>query len=177
LTNDAQMCHLMPMPLKASESTILFVPKALGFIWPGYPLWRVLTVDVMSARQQLPIQRATRASEGVHYLLLAICLAVAIVSAARSCVFAVEVEILYWMYWGGFVCVYASAPYMIRLGKLTKWVSLDWTTAIFFVTHWVMAWHGLWIAWSAYDHVFAHMPCGTFHAFIGFVPCDPSEIF
>jgi hypothetical protein len=40
-----------------------------------------------------------------------------------------------------------------------------------------MAYHGIWFAWSAYDQVFAHMPCGTFHAFIGFVLCDPSETF
>jgi hypothetical protein len=51
---------------------------------------------------------------------LAICLATVIISAAGSCVFAIEVEILYWMYWGGFVCVYASAPCIIRLGSLKK---------------------------------------------------------
>lgn len=105
---------------------------------------------------------------------LAICLAVLISSSTKSCVFGIEIEVLYWMYWGGFVCVFGTAPCSIRLGTFSKWVSLNWTGAILFATHWVMTYHGIWFIWHAYDQIFSRMPCGTYHFFLAPV-LDPSK--
>ncbi|OAF98788.1 uncharacterized protein CC84DRAFT_1223533 [Paraphaeosphaeria sporulosa] len=107
---------------------------------------------------------------------LAICLATLIASTRKSCVFSVEIEILYWMYWGGYVCVFGSAPCSIRLGTVSRWVMTDWTGAILFTTHWIMTYHGIWFITWGYDQAFSRMPCGTYHFFL--IPVlDPSVGF
>ena len=114
----------------------------------------------------------------IAYLIfsLAICLATIISSFAQACVFSIEIEIMYWMYWGGYVCVFAAAPCPVRLGSDIKWIKLDWITAILFTTHLLMIYHGIWFAFDAYDQVFSRMPCGTYHFFL-FPILDPSEGF
>ena len=107
---------------------------------------------------------------------LAVCIAIMISSFAVTCVFGIEIEILYWMYWGGFMCVFASSPSSTRLGSEAKWVVLDWVTVIQFITHMLMTYHGIMFVWYAYDQLFSRMPCGTYQFF--FVPVlDPSESF
>ena len=107
---------------------------------------------------------------------LAICLATIIASFAEACVFSIEIEIIYWMYWGGYMCVFASAPCPVRLGSEMKWIKIDWTTVILFTTHALMIYHGIWFSWYAYDRAFSRMPCGTYHFFF-FPFLDPSEGF
>ena len=107
---------------------------------------------------------------------LAICIATLVSTFTKACIFGIEIEILYWMYWGGFVCVFASSPSPIKLGSKIEWIGLDWITAILFVKHMLMTYHGIWFIWSAYDQVFSRMPCGTYQFFL--VPMlDPSEGF
>ena len=106
----------------------------------------------------------------------AICLVTIITSFANACIFSIEIEIMYWMYWGGYVCVFALAPCQIRLGSETKWIKLDWSTVIIFTTHALMLYHGVWFIWHAYDQVFSRMPCGTYHFFF-FPILDPSQGF
>ena len=80
------------------------------------------------------------------------------------------------MYWGGFLCVFATSPSSSRLGSGVKWIGLDILTAIQFTTHALMTYHGVWFIWYAYDQVFARMPCGTYHFY--FAPLlDPSPSF
>lgn len=105
-----------------------------------------------------------------------LCLATFIKSFAKDCVFSIEIEIMYWMYWGGFVCVFASAPCPAQLGSEMKWIKLNWTDGILFTTHILMTYHGIWFVLYAYDQVFSRMPCGTYQFFL--VPMlDPSESF
>ena len=107
---------------------------------------------------------------------MAICLATIILSFVQPCTFSIEIEIMYWMYWGGYVCVFASAPCSVRLGSDAKWIKLDWTTIIMFTTHVLMIYHGAWFVIYAYDQIFSRMPCGTYHFFL--LPIlDPSEVF
>ena len=107
---------------------------------------------------------------------LAICLATIISSFVKNCVFSIEIEIMYWMYWGGYVCVFGSAPCRVRLGSEMKWIKLDWTTMILLTTHALMIYDGAWFVCYAYDQVFSRMPCGTYHFF--FLPVlDPSQGF
>ncbi|KAL8668990.1 MAG: hypothetical protein Q9168_006404 [Polycauliona sp. 1 TL-2023] len=99
-----------------------------------------------------------------------------IASFAKTCTFSIEIEIMYWMYWGGYLCVFGTAPCSIRLGSAIEWVKVDWRTAFLFTTHALMYYHGIWFNWYAYDQVFSRVPCGTYHFFL--VPLlDPSEVF
>lgn len=93
---------------------------------------------------------------------IGMCIVAFVATIADYCIFSIEVEILYWMYWGGFACVYASAPSRTRLGGQAKWVSLDWNTATRYTLHILMAYHGVWFSWWGYDQFFARMPCGTY---------------
>ncbi|KAF2786711.1 hypothetical protein K505DRAFT_259300, partial [Melanomma pulvis-pyrius CBS 109.77] len=51
---------------------------------------------------------------------MAICLATLIANSTKSCIFSIEIEVLYWMYWGSFICVFGSAPCSIRLSMVSK---------------------------------------------------------
>ena len=51
---------------------------------------------------------------------MVLCLATFVASFLTSCVFAVEVEILYWIYWGGVLSVYAFSPSSTRLGSTAQ---------------------------------------------------------
>ncbi|KAJ9604870.1 hypothetical protein H2200_010985 [Cladophialophora chaetospira] len=107
---------------------------------------------------------------------LGICIMTVALAFIKACVFAIEIEILYWMYWGGFVCAFASSPCQVKLGSKVKWVGLHWSTVILYLTHMLMTYHAIWFVWYAYDHVFSRSPCGTYHYFI--LPMrDPSERF
>lgn len=107
---------------------------------------------------------------------LAVCIATIVSSVAVTCVFSIEVEVLHWMYWGGFLSVFATSPSSTQLGSGVKWVGLDILTAIQFTTHALMTYHGVWFIWYAYDQVFARMPCGTYHFYIAPL-LDPSPSF
>lgn len=108
---------------------------------------------------------------------VALCVAAYVSSFSGLCVFGIEIEVLYWLYWGGVVCVFASSPSRTRLQtKTSKWIGLNWSTAIQYATNIIMVYHGIWFVWHAYDQVFARMPCGTYQFF--FVPVlDPSKAF
>lgn len=107
---------------------------------------------------------------------LAVCTATMISTFAVTCVFGIEIQVLYWMYWGGFLCVFALSPSETRLGPEAKWAKLDWVSVIHFIMHMLMTYHGIWFIWHAYDQVFSRMPCGTYQFF--FVPVlDPSKSF
>ncbi|CAG7558349.1 unnamed protein product [Fusarium equiseti] len=104
---------------------------------------------------------------------IAMCIVALMASIADYCVFDIEIEILYWLYWGGFACVWASAPDRTRLKGQEKWVRLSWNRAIRYTTHAFMAYHGLWFSFWGYDQTFARMPCGTYQ-FIFAKFLDPS---
>nr|CEG05498.1 unnamed protein product [Fusarium clavum] len=120
----------------------------------------------------LPDTRQTFRSTWLIFSM-AMCVLAFVASFASYCTFSVEMEILYWMYWGGFACVYASAPCQIRLGGGARWVGLNWDNTIRYTMHTLMAYHGLWFSWWGYDQVFARLPCGTYH-FILAKFLDPS---
>ena len=50
----------------------------------------------------------------------AICLATIIASSVKACVFSIEIEVLYWIYWGGYICVFGSAPCPVKLRSEMK---------------------------------------------------------
>lgn len=103
----------------------------------------------------------------------AICILAFAASIADHCIFGIEIEVLYWLYWGGLACVCASAPSQTRLAGQKRWVGLDWDIAIHYTMHTFMACHGMWFSWWGYDQVFARLPCGTYQ-FIFAKFLDPS---
>lgn len=86
---------------------------------------------------------------------LAVSLATSVASFAQTCTFAIEIEVLYWMYWGGYVTVFGTAPCPIRMVGRIQWAKLQWTSTIIYLTHMAMTYHGIWYAWHAYDRSFA----------------------
>ncbi|RBR08455.1 uncharacterized protein FIESC28_10255 [Fusarium coffeatum] len=120
------------------------------------------------------LPNAQQISRGTWLIFsIAMCIIVFVASFTHSCVFGIEMEILYWIYWGGFACVYASAPGRIRLGVQANQVGRNWDKAIRYTMHTLMASHGIWFNWRGYDQVFARMPCGTYQ-FIFAKFLDPS---
>ncbi|KAI1213362.1 uncharacterized protein F4807DRAFT_261644 [Annulohypoxylon truncatum] len=107
---------------------------------------------------------------------LAICTATFVSSFDEACIFGIEIEILYWFYWGGSLCVFAFSPNEVPLGDHAQWIGLEWHRAIQYLTHIMMAYHGIFYCFYGYDQFFARMPCGTYHFF--FAPVlDPSKSF
>ena len=41
---------------------------------------------------------------------ISICAATFVLSFTGTSIFSIEIEILYWMYWGGYMCVFVSSP-------------------------------------------------------------------
>ncbi|KAG8530599.1 uncharacterized protein KY384_004637 [Bacidia gigantensis] len=107
---------------------------------------------------------------------LAICIATITSTFIASCTFAIEIEIFYWMYWGGVFCVFMSSPSSKRLGSTIAWIRLHWTTAIYSTTHILMLYHGIFYIYYGYDQTFSRMPCGTYHFFLAPMK-DPSRSF
>ena len=108
---------------------------------------------------------------------IALCAAAYESTFTERCVFGIEIEILYWLYWGGLICVSASSPSRTRLTiKRGEWIGLDWRTAIQYTTNVLMAYHTIWFVWLAYDRVFSRMPCGTYQ-FLFMPVLDPSKTF
>ncbi|KAM7194905.1 hypothetical protein V8F20_007770 [Naviculisporaceae sp. PSN 640] len=118
-------------------------------------------------------------AQGVYLIFsTSLCIATCVLSfPGESCTFGIEIEVLYWLYWGGIFAVFVSSPSQTRLHtKKPKWIGLDWVTAIQYTTNILMIYHGLWFVQHAYDQVFARMPCGTYQFFV--VPVlDPSLTF
>ncbi|KAK5050489.1 hypothetical protein LTR84_003770 [Exophiala bonariae] len=105
---------------------------------------------------------------------MAICIATIVATFTARCTFSIEIEISYWMYWGGYFCVFGSAPDAITVTRASRWVKLNWTATVLFIQHMVMLYHGIWFVWCGYDQVFARMPCGTYQ-FLLAPMLDPSQ--
>lgn len=107
---------------------------------------------------------------------LAMCIATFVSTFQSTCVFAVEIEVIHWMFWGGSVCVFISTPDLAKFRPTKTWMKLSWVLVIQFYTNMLMTYHGLWFILYAYDHVFTKMPCGT-HQFFIVRTIDPSRSF
>ena len=103
---------------------------------------------------------------------LTVCITTFVLTFTADCTFATEIDILYWSYWGGFLCVFATSPSLTRVGSKPQWAGLDWVTAINYTLHVLMFYHAIYNWVRGYSR-FARMPCGTFHFFLAPV-LDPS---
>jgi hypothetical protein len=123
------------------------------------------------------LQKSGKELQKVYLIFsFSLCVATYAMSFAGSCVFETEIELLYWLFWGGFMVVFAFCPSQTRLGAKPKWVGLDWSTALHYITTALMAYHMTWFIWYGYDRALTRLPCGTYHFF--FAPLvDPSETF
>ena len=125
----------------------------------------------------LPYQR-----KPLRVIYLAYALAVAVATYALTltgiCTFTAEIEVLYWTYWGGFICVFASSPSYTRLSLSIpgKWIGLDWMSGINCTLHVLMLYHGGFYWHYGHDSTFVRMPCGTYHFCLAPM-LDPSKVF
>ena len=107
---------------------------------------------------------------------LGLCIATLVFTFSTACTFAIEIEILYWAYWGGHLCVFVTSPSYTRLGSKVKWIRLDWMTGINYLLHVLMFYHSTFFWHYGYDQFFSRMPCGTYHFFFAAL-LDPSKSF
>ncbi|ETS86942.1 hypothetical protein PFICI_00770 [Pestalotiopsis fici W106-1] len=118
--------------------------------------------------------------QSLHLLFsIGICVATLVFTFRKTCTFSIEIEVLYWLFWGGFVGVVAACPNQLRLGgtQRARMLGLNWTMATLFVTASLMTYHMIWYFSWGYDQSFSRMPCGTWHFLILAPILDPSEAF
>lgn len=106
---------------------------------------------------------------------LTVCITTFMLTFTADCTFAIEIDVLYWAYWGGNLCVFATSPNSIRLGSKPQWAGLDWVTAINYTIHALMYYHAIY-SWVHGYSSFARMPCGTFHFYLAPI-LDPSVAY
>ena len=106
---------------------------------------------------------------------LTVCITTFVLTFTADCTLAIEIDILYWAFWGGFLCVFATSPSSTRLGSKPRWAGLDWVTGINYTLHVLMFYHAVY-SWVRGYSRFARTPCGTFRFYLAPV-LDPSEAY
>lgn len=99
-----------------------------------------------------------------------------VLSSTRECTFSTDITILYYMYWGGYLCVYTSVPGRAHVNGAPTWVRLNGARIARYVSAFFMLVHSMWFLWYGYDQVFARLPCGTWHL-LPVSLMDPSPAF
>ena len=94
---------------------------------------------------------------------IALCIAVAVLTFQKNCTFVVEIVLLYYLVYGGFICVF-SRPNLGDFEPAT--VGLHWSQVVLILSFFAMVIHVVWFV------VFGHfslpnMPCETTIFFFG----------
>jgi hypothetical protein len=125
------------------------------------------------ANHTLPNTRIDLAKDYLIFLI-AIAVAVFVMSVQSTCNFALEIVILYYMFFGGYLCI-CTQPNLTTSKSKVKWLGMTWHNAILRVLYILMIGHSAWFWIHGYDKVFAKLPCGTHHFFFGKIS-DPGAI-
>lgn len=111
------------------------------------------------ANQTLPETRLLL-SQSYMIFSLAISIAIFVMTFQNQCVFAIEIVIMYTMFFGGFLSVFYM-PNFTKKGEPRKWLGMTWTRMTIFTSYVLMVGHGSWFWTYGYDKHFVNMPCGT----------------
>jgi hypothetical protein len=117
------------------------------------------------ANHTLPETRIDLAKSYLIFLI-AIVVTVFVMSFQTSCNFALEIVLLYYMYFGGNISVF-TWPNLTTANSQTKWLGMTWHGAIISILNIFMYGHSTWFWVWGYNTVFARLPCGTHHFFFG----------
>ena len=94
---------------------------------------------------------------------IALCIAVAVLTFQKNCTFVVEIVLLYYLVYGGFICVY-SRPNLGDFEPAT--VGLHWSQVVLILSFFTMVLHVVWLV--VFDHFsLPDMPCETTIFFFG----------
>lgn len=98
----------------------------------------------------------TRAVLSQSYIifLLAITIAILVLTAQNQCVFAIEMVIMYIMFFGGYFSVFFQ-PNLVKKEESPKWLAMRWTTAVIKILYALVIGHGSWFWIYGYDKHFA----------------------
>jgi hypothetical protein len=120
------------------------------------------------------ISANTRSSLSQAYLFfsLAIFVTIMVMTANSDCNFAIELVILYIMYFGGYFCVYHQ-PNLTSKDDPLEWQGLTWSKAVTHILYSAMAGHAAWFWPVGYTRHFIKMPCGTTNFFFGPMSDEP----
>lgn len=94
---------------------------------------------------------------------IALWIAVAVLTFQKTCIFAVEIVLLYYLVYGGYICVFIRP----NLGDFEPAIiDLHWSRVLLFLSYLTMGTHVLWfIIYGRFS--FPNMPCGTTIFFFG----------
>ncbi len=99
---------------------------------------------------------------------IALWIAVAVLTFQKICTFAVEMVLLYYLVYGGFVCVFIRP----NLGDFEPaMMDLHWSRVVLILSYWTMGTHVVWFIMFG-RFTFPNMPCGTTIFFFGPVKDD-----
>jgi hypothetical protein len=120
-------------------------------------------VSCLLANHTLPETRVELAQAYLLFLI-AICVTALVMSIQNTCNFALEIIILYYMFFGGKLCVF-TWPNLTTPKSKIKWLGMTWYRTILSILDIFMIGHGAWFWLRGYDTRFARLPCGTHHFF------------
>jgi len=98
--------------------------------------------------------------------LLAICIAVMVMTFRDPCDFSIEIIIMYYMFFGSYFCVFCW-PNIYTKKSQVKWTGPTLTRVILMTLYLIMLCHASWFWTRGYDVGFARSPCGTYHFAFG----------
>ena len=99
---------------------------------------------------------------------IALCIAVAVLTFQKTCTFAIEIVLLYYLVYGGFICVF-SRPNLEDCEPAT--MDLHWSQVVLFLSFLTMVTHVVWfVVFGRFS--LPKMPCETAIFFFG--PVDQS---
>jgi hypothetical protein len=78
----------------------------------------------------------------------------------NQCVFAIEIVIMYTMFFGGFLAAFYM-PNLTKKSDPPRWRGMTWTMAINFILYALITGHAVWFWTYGCDKHFMNMPCGT----------------
>lgn len=99
-------------------------------------------------------------------ILIATFVATLVLSASSDCTFAIEIVIMYYLFWGGICCVYL-VPRLESVNTNRKASMPSWDLMLRTLLVMLMTLHAMWFWTFGYDVQLARMPCGTYHFFFG----------
>lgn len=126
-----------------------------------YMFWASsMIADHVALRSRFVLARVYNA------VLIAACLATFVLTLTNSCTFAIEIVILYYLFWGSICSIYLSPRIESDIISRTS-IRLGWDRLMRLALMTLMIMHAAWFWTIGYDVQLARLPCGTYHFFFG----------
>ena len=113
-------------------------------------------------------EESTALMRSYLFFHVALCIAVVVLTFQKTCTFAVEIVLLYYLVYGGFICVFSRPNLGDSKGAM---MDLRWSQVILSLSFWTMVTHAVWFIIFGRFRL-PKMPCETTIFFFGPVDDD-----